>query len=221
MGHLINPISLRIGSFSDWEDIWFTRFLYYPEYFHTILKVKYFLLFFSNISFFENSGFIFSHSFLIKKYKLFFIKCFFYNGKLEQIVDDFFFQYWLFLNKSHTRHYLPKRIYKICGRRPVSNWFIYYLKIFLIFKFFTPFKFRYFSKIVDLISMIHQGKFLYIIDLLISSRVGLPTIKNFYIHCLVFISLYNYVQKIYILGSSILSCMFVKDFYILYYENSL
>jgi len=88
------------------------------------------------------------------------------------------------------------------GRPSISKWFIYYTKIFLVFKFLSPFKFRYFSKILNLISMIHQGKFLYIVDLLSHAKMKLKSIKNFCIYCLIFVSLYKYVQRIYIRNSS-------------------
>ena len=91
MGHLINPISLRIGKFSEWTDNWFSRFIYYPEYFHVLLKIKLFLIYFLNLKLFERLGFIFSNFLLVKHYKFLYIRCFFYNGNLDQIVDEFFY----------------------------------------------------------------------------------------------------------------------------------
>lgn len=94
MGHLINPISLRIGKFSSWEDLWYFNFIYYPEYLHIFLKIRFFILYFFSAKFFEKFGFFYSHFQIIKKYKNLFICSFLFNGSLEESIDDFLSSYY-------------------------------------------------------------------------------------------------------------------------------
>jgi hypothetical protein len=61
MGHLINPISTRIGKFLYWEDFWFVEHIYYPEYLHSLLKIKLYLIYFFETSLFENNKILYSH----------------------------------------------------------------------------------------------------------------------------------------------------------------
>ena len=45
MGHLINPIAFRLGHFRSWEDTWYVRSVYYPEFLHGILKLRNYIYF--------------------------------------------------------------------------------------------------------------------------------------------------------------------------------
>ena len=114
---------------------------------------------------------------------------------------------------------MPKKLYKISGRKNFSRWLGFYLKIFFIFKLFSPFKFYYFSKIINLISMIYKGNFFYILDILNFCKLRKKTIKNFLVYCLIFISLYKYVQSISVYNSKVSFFNTCKDLFIYLFES--
>ena len=68
MGHIINPIAMRIGWFSNWADTFFVKLKYYPEYLHSILRLRNYLFFFVRQERFEGIGLLNSHFVIFQKY---------------------------------------------------------------------------------------------------------------------------------------------------------
>jgi len=77
MGHLINPIAFRLGHSRSWEDSWFVKDIYYPEFLHSILKIRQYIYYFWTTQFMEKSGFLLSHFYIYKFIKKFISKNFF------------------------------------------------------------------------------------------------------------------------------------------------
>jgi len=42
MGHIVNAISLRVGWNTNWCDKWFSELQFYPEYLHSIFRIRFF-----------------------------------------------------------------------------------------------------------------------------------------------------------------------------------
>ena len=95
MGHLINPIGFRLGHSLSWEDKWFVKSIYYPEYLHSVLKIRAFLYFFFNKKKIEKIGLIYSHFEIVKYNKNFIIKIMLYHSKYEALSDAFIVQNYL------------------------------------------------------------------------------------------------------------------------------
>ena len=89
MGHLVNPKSLRLGWSLNWEDSWYIQNIYYPEFFHTVQKIRLIIIYICQEDYIEDTGFMLSHFEIIQTLKTFLIKLFFYNGKFE----DFFLRF--------------------------------------------------------------------------------------------------------------------------------
>jgi Ribosomal protein S3, C-terminal domain len=90
MGHLINPSGMRVGWFSYWEDYWFVDFVYYPEFLHSIFRVRCFLVYFFGLRFVEMCGLIYSHFVILRNFKFFMIRAFFFNGASDEMISNFF-----------------------------------------------------------------------------------------------------------------------------------
>jgi len=58
MGHLVNPIAYRLGHTRSWEDNWFIRNIYYPEFLHSMLKIRQYIHYFWTTRFMEKKGYI-------------------------------------------------------------------------------------------------------------------------------------------------------------------
>jgi len=90
MGHLVNPVSIRLGWVYSWENIYFCKNLYYPQMLHLIYKLKLFLLFCLRQYFLKITlGVLFSHFHFIQKGRFFYISIFTYQSLLEFLVQDF------------------------------------------------------------------------------------------------------------------------------------
>jgi len=63
MGHLINPIAFRLGHTRSWEDSWFVKGVYYPEFFTFYIKNKTIYILFLDNNFYGKKWF-FIKSFL-------------------------------------------------------------------------------------------------------------------------------------------------------------
>ena len=90
MGHLINPIAFRLGHTRSWEDSWFVKGLYYPEFLHSILKIRQYIYYFWTTNFMEKSGFLLSHFSIYKFIKNLLVKIFLYNTDFEKYIYAFY-----------------------------------------------------------------------------------------------------------------------------------
>jgi hypothetical protein len=92
MGHLVNPISMRLGWFSGWTDVWYTEKVYYAEYFHSVLKIRLFLTYFFSQKHLEKIGFFYSHFYIQNISNFLRVEIFLYDGGLEGFIEETFFQ---------------------------------------------------------------------------------------------------------------------------------
>lgn len=90
MGHLINPIAYRLGHSRSWEDNWFIKNIYYPEFLHSILKIREYIYYFWTTRFMEKKGILLSHFYIYKFAKKLLVKIFLYNTDFEKYIYSFF-----------------------------------------------------------------------------------------------------------------------------------
>jgi hypothetical protein len=90
MGHLVNPIAYRLGHTRSWEDNWFIKNIYYPEFLHAILKIRQYIHYFWTTRFMEKKGILLSHFYIYKFTKHLLIKTFLYNTDFEKYIYSFF-----------------------------------------------------------------------------------------------------------------------------------
>ena len=69
------------------------RLQFYPEYLHSIYRIRFFLVYFFNLHPLEQRGFFFSHFNLIKIYKNLKINIYYYDGQGENFYADFLFYF--------------------------------------------------------------------------------------------------------------------------------
>lgn len=93
MGHIVNAKGMRLGWVSNWCDQWFSELQFYPEYLHSIYRIRFFLIYFFNMHALEQRGFFFSHFDIIKIYKNLKINIFYYDGQGESLYTDMIFDY--------------------------------------------------------------------------------------------------------------------------------
>jgi len=189
MGHLINPTSMRIGWFYSWEDFWFVRYIYYPEFFQIILKIRFFLAYFLSTKLFDNTSLFYSHFVMSRKSKSIVVSIFLYYGNLEYVVDNFFFDNWILLNKAVFSDKLKRYV-------PRPGWLHNMFKIVLTFQLFYPFSFQSWPKS----SLSRFLKCLYTCDFgtlkIIVKKLFFKNLR-FVIHFLFFIFLYYKLLKFY------------------------
>ena len=89
MGHLVNPIAFRLGHTRSWEDNWYIKNIYYPEFLHSILKIRHYLYYFWTTRNMEKKGILLSHFYIFKFIKNLLIKIFLYYIDLEK--NSYFF----------------------------------------------------------------------------------------------------------------------------------
>ena len=90
MGHLINPVAYRLGHTRSWEDSWFVKNIYYPEFLHSVLKIRKYIYYYWTTRFMEKKGILFSHLSIYKFLKYMLIKIFLYNTDMEKYVYAFY-----------------------------------------------------------------------------------------------------------------------------------
>lgn len=135
MGHLINPIALRLGHARSWEDNWFVRNLYYPEYLHSIFKIRNYLYFFFTTKYMERRGVLLSHFTLFKFVKILLIKIFLYNIDLEKTSNIYYYQGYALFNAS-----LQKTRANITKETAIPHFYkIYNFDIFFLIYIFDKF----------------------------------------------------------------------------------
>jgi hypothetical protein len=135
MGHLINPIAMRLGRFSYWEDFWFVDYLYYPEFLHLLMKIKSFFLFFFSLKFVERGGYLYSHFIILKCFKAIVIRVYFFNGMLDEFVEDFFWNCWRIFFEDES--YLENR-----DRYYLSPKFMNSFRLLMIFRAISYFSYN-------------------------------------------------------------------------------
>ena len=129
MGHLINPIAFRLSFFKSWEDSWFVRNIYYPEFLNGMLKLRNYLYFFLTKKRILKSGIFLNNFFIIKYNKIYMINIYIYHIDFERLSFDCinrlyssFFSY----NKGKKK---KENIYKLF-KLFLSNMDVYFFLIF-------------------------------------------------------------------------------------------
>lgn len=89
MGHLVNPIAMRIGWFRNWVDTYFVEFKYYPEFLHSLLRLRLYLIYFLGLKKFDKFGCFYSHFEFIKKMHILYTNIYIYVGKVEAFMESF------------------------------------------------------------------------------------------------------------------------------------
>ena len=115
MGHLINPIAMRIGWFSNWCDSWFSEFHYYPELLHEIFKIRLYISYFFSLKFIEKSSLFLSHVEIFYQAGFLFTRFFYYNSSIFFKLEDFFQQLREYILTARRRKFFLQRGSK--GRR--------------------------------------------------------------------------------------------------------
>jgi hypothetical protein len=90
MGHLINPVAIRLGWFSNWCDSWFSDFSFYPEMLHHVFRIRIFLNYFFFQEIFISWGILFSHFVVHYKSGFLFVNIFVYDSSF---INDFYVFY--------------------------------------------------------------------------------------------------------------------------------
>jgi len=136
MGHLVNPIAFRLGHSRSWEDNWYVKNIYYPEFLHSILKIRHYLYYFWTTRNMEKKGILLSHFYIYKFIKNLLIKIFLYYIDLEKNSYSYYAKgVGIF---SDSFFYRLKRLKKLRGAffyMNVTNqiYFFYFSYIFLFF----------------------------------------------------------------------------------------
>lgn len=102
MGHLINSNAMRIGWFSNWSDSWYSDHVYYSEFLYNIMRVRLFLVYFFSSKKLEKTGYFYSHFEIIQKYNSLHVNVYFYDGWIESLIDDLFFEHYVEVRKLNT-----------------------------------------------------------------------------------------------------------------------
>jgi len=126
MGHLINPISMRLGWFSDWLDVWYSDNIYYTEYFYAILKIRLYLIFFWGDRGVEKAGMFYSHFNIVNEANSLIVNSFIYDGQLEGYVESFIFNNFRYARNFNLRRdiFVPYRFYNSLKMLIILNWFV-------------------------------------------------------------------------------------------------
>lgn len=87
MGHIVNPLSIRLGHSTTWQDFWQVKSNFYPEVLHNVLELKRYVSHFFRGVFFERGGFLFSHSNILLSYNSYNVYIYGYDGKTEEWIE--------------------------------------------------------------------------------------------------------------------------------------
>lgn len=148
MGHLINPVAVRVGWLSSWSDSWFSEYIYYPEYLHAIFRIRFFLIYFFSSKVIEKIGYFYSHFEIVLKYNYLYVRVFFYDGQVEGIMDNLFFNHHLDVKRLNfnPERRLPMRFFEAWKVLVVFNW------IHSFFIYSWPFKkIKYLIRAINLL----------------------------------------------------------------------
>jgi hypothetical protein len=135
MGHLINPIAFRLNFFKSWEDSWFVKNIYYPEFFNGMLKLRNYLYYFLTEKKILKSGIFLSNFFIIKYNKIYIINIYIYHIDFEKLSFEC-------INNLYSSFFSYNRNNKI---RKISNFFKLFINNIDVF-FFIIFFYKIFYK---------------------------------------------------------------------------
>jgi len=124
MGHLINSKSMRLGLLSNWHDEWFSELQYYPEYLHSIYRIRFFLVYYFNYHRLEQRAFFFSHFDILKIYKKLKINIYYYDGQGESIYSDMWHAFKINMLEKKEKRKSWKKTKKFNKRAYKSNCYI-------------------------------------------------------------------------------------------------
>lgn len=118
MGHLGNPIAFRLSYKKSWENTWFIKNSYYPEFINSMINLKDFLYYYLTRKYLLYSGVSLSHLYFLKINKLFLFKIYIYHIDLEKntvivLNEAYSVYYQLLYNKTWGRKTKKKRIDKV------------------------------------------------------------------------------------------------------------
>lgn len=131
MGHIINSNSLRLGWFSNWSDNWFVDSIYYSEFLFIVLRIRFFLTYMFADRHFEDVGYFYSHFEIYNKSNCINISIFFYDGFVENILDDLF-----------SSHYIEVRKYNSALKDRKPLWIYEPWKMFIVLNWIHKFSFN-------------------------------------------------------------------------------
>jgi len=136
MGHLINPIAYRLGHSRSWEDSWFVKNVYYPEFLHSMLKIRNYIYYFWTTYFMEKKGILFSHFYIYKFLKKLLVKIFLYNIDLEKNIYAFYARgVGIFSDSFYYRYKKKKKKKKNLLIMSVINLIYFFFFFFILFIF--------------------------------------------------------------------------------------
>jgi len=142
MGHLINPIAFRLGNKKSWENLWYVKNLYYPEFLHNILNIRNFIYFFFKKKKLIKCGLFFSNLNIFKFNKFYIIKLYIYHIDLEKVSYEFINQIYTiyYKNLKSKRKELPKVFFFLHNSDLFLFLFVFYSLLFKPFKIFKKIK---------------------------------------------------------------------------------
>jgi hypothetical protein len=91
MGHLINPVAFRLGWSKNWLDNYYVTNSYYPQFLHTILRLRLFLNYFFKQPSLVKLGFFFSHFNIVNTLGVLGVHIFYYDGRLEAAWNNYLY----------------------------------------------------------------------------------------------------------------------------------
>jgi len=100
MGHLINPIAMRLGWTRSWENLYFFKSYYYAHMLHIIFKYRLYLIKILRSYFYiTKMGILCSHFDFIQNGRFFYIYVYTYQSGLEDLIQEFVIQnFWFIRN---------------------------------------------------------------------------------------------------------------------------
>ena len=153
-GHLVNPTSIRLGTFFSWHDFWFIKNSYYSQFLHNLLMLRHLIEYFFAASFLENYGFLYSHLNIAKnKMNNYSICIYTYNGMFENILYNSSMKFINYLKNviaylNKYRKYSFRKFHWITKSLGIHSMYIKFLRfkkkynlyfsnfLFLFFRFF-------------------------------------------------------------------------------------
>lgn len=74
---------------------------FYPEYLHSIFRIRFFLAYFFSKKSFNKAAIFYSHFYIVQGFKKLQINIFSYYGKMEQYIDDYIFNFDMGIKQMH------------------------------------------------------------------------------------------------------------------------
>jgi hypothetical protein len=152
MGHLVNPISFRIGITRFWSSTWSLSNinLKYKYLIKSEWNIHLFLMRFFSKDFLIKIGLIYSHFLFIRTSNKFICNIFYWDGyMLQNYKDDLNELFYYFYNKFLlSKFFIIIFLYFFFNKYffSIKQFFILFKNNFLFYKFFFKFKFFYFLK---------------------------------------------------------------------------